>query len=287
MWADPRHPDALSQTLDEAPQARWVQLPFAGIENFIHLIDHDRVWTCGKGVYAEPVAELALTLALAGMRGSARTPGRRSGPVRRAATSAGPGSRSSAAAVSPSRWCGCCSRSTATSRSCAATSRTSTVSTMCWSPTATPTRSGRGSGGLRAGAHPRDRGHHLGRRAGVDGGPRVAVNVARGRHVVTEDLVEALAQRRIGGAGSTSPTRSRSRRPSPVDDAQLPDHATRREHARDGGPVAVRADHAPTCGCSPVRGVDRARRRRRRVLTVASRRVDRPRRRHAGRPPRR
>ena len=27
------------------------------------------LWTCGKGVYAEPVAELALTLALAGMRG--------------------------------------------------------------------------------------------------------------------------------------------------------------------------------------------------------------------------
>jgi phosphoglycerate dehydrogenase-like enzyme len=26
------------------------------------------VWTCGKGVYAEPVAELALTLALAGLR---------------------------------------------------------------------------------------------------------------------------------------------------------------------------------------------------------------------------
>jgi phosphoglycerate dehydrogenase-like enzyme len=46
-----------------------VQLPFAGIENFIHLVDESRLWTCGKGVYAEPVAEMALTLALAGMRG--------------------------------------------------------------------------------------------------------------------------------------------------------------------------------------------------------------------------
>ncbi len=69
IWADPRDPDTLAKALDDAPQARWIQLPFAGIENFSHLIDHDREWTCGKGVYAEPVAELALSLALAGMRG--------------------------------------------------------------------------------------------------------------------------------------------------------------------------------------------------------------------------
>jgi phosphoglycerate dehydrogenase-like enzyme len=69
VWADPRHPDALAEALDVAADARWVQLPFAGIENFVHLVDHDREWTCGKGVYAEPVAEMALSLALAGMRG--------------------------------------------------------------------------------------------------------------------------------------------------------------------------------------------------------------------------
>ena len=69
VWADPRDPDTLANLLPEAPHARWVQLPFAGIENFIHLIDHDREWTAGKGVYAEPVAELALALAVAGMRG--------------------------------------------------------------------------------------------------------------------------------------------------------------------------------------------------------------------------
>jgi phosphoglycerate dehydrogenase-like enzyme len=39
------------------------------VEGFAHLVDDDRVWTCAKGVYADPVAELALTLALAGMRG--------------------------------------------------------------------------------------------------------------------------------------------------------------------------------------------------------------------------
>ncbi|MBA3605011.1 MAG: hydroxyacid dehydrogenase [Acidimicrobiia bacterium] len=69
VWAAPRSPDKLAQALDAAPGVTWVQLPFAGIENFVHLVDHDRVWTCGKGVYAEPVAEMALALALGGMRG--------------------------------------------------------------------------------------------------------------------------------------------------------------------------------------------------------------------------
>ena len=69
VWADPREPHSLAAALEAAPKARWVQLPFAGIENFVHLVDHDREWTCGKGVYAEPVAEMALSLALAGLRG--------------------------------------------------------------------------------------------------------------------------------------------------------------------------------------------------------------------------
>ena len=46
-----------------------MQLPWAGVERFVHLVDDERVWTCAKGVYAEPVAELALTLGLAGLRG--------------------------------------------------------------------------------------------------------------------------------------------------------------------------------------------------------------------------
>ena len=45
-----------------------MQVPFAGVETFIHLVDDNRQWSCGKGVYADPVAELALGLALAGMR---------------------------------------------------------------------------------------------------------------------------------------------------------------------------------------------------------------------------
>lgn len=69
VWADPRHPDLLVQAIERAPHLRWVQLPFAGIENFVRFLDTDHVWTCGKGVYAEPVAEMALTLGLAGLRG--------------------------------------------------------------------------------------------------------------------------------------------------------------------------------------------------------------------------
>lgn len=69
VWSNARDPQGLGAALHANPELRWVQLPFAGIENFVHLVDDDRVWTCGKGVYAEPVAEMALSLALAGMRG--------------------------------------------------------------------------------------------------------------------------------------------------------------------------------------------------------------------------
>ena len=69
VWARPTGADELVSTLARGPDVRWVQTPFAGVEPLIHLMDDGRTWTCGKGVYAEPVAELALALALAGMRG--------------------------------------------------------------------------------------------------------------------------------------------------------------------------------------------------------------------------
>jgi phosphoglycerate dehydrogenase-like enzyme len=69
VWASPADPVGLERALASAPGVRWVQLPWAGVEAYIDLVDGDRLWTCGKGVYADPVAELALTLALAGMRG--------------------------------------------------------------------------------------------------------------------------------------------------------------------------------------------------------------------------
>ncbi len=68
VWADARDPQGLGRLLGENPGIEWVQVPFAGVENFVPIVDGTRTWTCGKGVYAEPVAEHALGLALAGMR---------------------------------------------------------------------------------------------------------------------------------------------------------------------------------------------------------------------------
>jgi len=63
IWADPETPEHLSEHCHD--KTDWVQLPYAGIEPFIHLLDRDRVWTCGKGVYARPVAEHVLAFILA------------------------------------------------------------------------------------------------------------------------------------------------------------------------------------------------------------------------------
>ena len=72
IWASHNTPDELRDLLAAHPGIRWVQLPFAGIEPYLDVIDEGRLWTCGKGVYAEPVAEHALALALGGMRGLSR-----------------------------------------------------------------------------------------------------------------------------------------------------------------------------------------------------------------------
>jgi phosphoglycerate dehydrogenase-like enzyme len=70
VWAEPAKAKELDQLLhDSATSVKWVQLPWAGIEPYVDVIHDDRIWTCGKGVYAEPVAEHALTLLLAGLRG--------------------------------------------------------------------------------------------------------------------------------------------------------------------------------------------------------------------------
>lgn len=68
VWTDPSDAPGLRRVLDSHPLLRWVQLPWAGVEPYLDVLDHDRIWTAGKGVYAEEVAEHALALALAGMR---------------------------------------------------------------------------------------------------------------------------------------------------------------------------------------------------------------------------
>jgi phosphoglycerate dehydrogenase-like enzyme len=75
VWTSPGYgsapsPADLIALLKANPAIRWVQLPWAGVEPFAAagVFDDEHVWTCGKGVYARPVAEHALALALAGLR---------------------------------------------------------------------------------------------------------------------------------------------------------------------------------------------------------------------------
>ncbi|MGH7920219.1 MAG: NAD(P)-dependent oxidoreductase [Candidatus Dormibacteraceae bacterium] len=60
--------DELARTLARAPGVTWVQLPAAGVEAYGTLFGDGRLWTSAKGAFAEPVAEHALALTLAGLR---------------------------------------------------------------------------------------------------------------------------------------------------------------------------------------------------------------------------
>jgi phosphoglycerate dehydrogenase-like enzyme len=70
VWTVPGDWDGLGDAVRRSPGARWVALPYAGVEGVVAagVVDTDRTWTCAKGVYSEPVAEHALALALAGLR---------------------------------------------------------------------------------------------------------------------------------------------------------------------------------------------------------------------------
>lgn len=66
IWADPQNPQLFPGIVHDGLD--WVQLPYAGIGPFLDNLDHQRLWTCGKGVYARPVAEAVLAMLLAGLR---------------------------------------------------------------------------------------------------------------------------------------------------------------------------------------------------------------------------
>jgi len=70
VWTDAAAMYQLRAVLAARPGISWVQLPQAGIERAVDagVIDHERRWTSAKGAYAEPVAEHALALLLAGLR---------------------------------------------------------------------------------------------------------------------------------------------------------------------------------------------------------------------------
>ncbi len=277
VWAIPRHPERLAELLEANPQIRWVQLPFAGIETFIHLTADGRTWTCGKGVYADPVAELALTLLLGGMRGmgvyARRTTWEKSDAnelgnnlLGARVTILGGGG----IAESLLRLLGGFGAATTVLRRDGSTptpgaDRTLGVD-MLHEVFAT-------SDAVVLALAMTPETHGIIDAAALAALPEHAwlVNVARGPHVVTDDLVAALRdgvdRRRRAGRDRS---RAAARRPPAVDHAQRAHHAARRQHAGHGGAAAGRPRHRerapPDRGGTP----DRPRRPRARVLSAAA-----------------
>ena len=68
VWANPAGVDSFPEVVANAQNLEWIQLPYAGIEPFAHHLDDRWTWTCGKGVYAPAVAETALGMILAGQK---------------------------------------------------------------------------------------------------------------------------------------------------------------------------------------------------------------------------
>ncbi len=202
VWTDPRDPEGLRRLLDERPELAWVQLPWAGIEPYVGVLDHDRTWTCGKGVYADPVAEQALAFALAGLRAFDRwVPARTwEGPAGRNLLGArvvvlgGGGITESLLRLLGPFGC----HVTVVRRRdepVPGADRTVTVDRLdevlpeadVWFLTLALT--------------PETEGIVDARRLALLPDHAWLVNVARGRHVVTDDLVDALRAGTIGGAG--------------------------------------------------------------------------------------
>ena len=67
VWTDYARPDLLAAMLEENPQLRFVQLPFAGVDAFSKIIaGHPEItFASAKRSYSEPVAEHALMLCMA------------------------------------------------------------------------------------------------------------------------------------------------------------------------------------------------------------------------------
>jgi len=202
VWTDPKDPDGLGRLLDERPEIRWVQLPWAGIEPYVDVLDADRAWTCGKGVYAEPVAEQALMLALAGLRGMgtyaratawARPIGRNLLGATAVVVGAGGIAEALVRLLGPFGCDVVVVRRRAEPFPGAA--RTVTLEGL------DKELPGAGVVFVTAALTPQTEGLFDERRLRLLPPHAWLVNVARGRHVVTNDLVRILEEEAIGGAG--------------------------------------------------------------------------------------
>ena len=204
VWSAPADPGGLGEVLDAHDRIRWVQLPWAGIEPYVDVVraHPERTWTCGKGVYAEPVAEHALALVLAGRRGLDRfaRAGRWTRPAganllgARVTILGGGGITASLLRLLGPFGCDV------------------TVVRRRPEPMAGASRvvgddgldaalSGADVVVLALALTPETEGVVDARRLALLAPGATLVNVARGRHVVTDDLVAALADGTLGSAG--------------------------------------------------------------------------------------
>jgi phosphoglycerate dehydrogenase-like enzyme len=203
VWTDPADPAGLGALLDAHPQIRWVQLPWAGIEPYAEVVQAhaERTWTCAKGVYAEPVAEHALALALAGLRqigtyARARSWSRGVGVNllgARVVVLGGGGITESLLRLLGPFGCDVTvvRRSPAPMEGARAVVGEEALDEVLGSATLVV---------LALALTPQTTGILDRRRLELLGPDAWVVNVARGAHIVTDDLVAVLAEGRIGGA---------------------------------------------------------------------------------------
>jgi phosphoglycerate dehydrogenase-like enzyme len=201
IWTDPVDAAGLRHLLAGLAGVRWVQLPFAGVDRFLGLFDDGRTWTSTKGAYSEPVAEHALALALAGLRqlprrARARAWGDQAGlrlagaPV----TIVGAGGITDALL----RFLGPFGvDATVVRRHVAPVAGAATVVGADELDPALPAAA---VVFLTLALTPETTGIIDARRLALMGADAWLVNVARGGHVVTDDLVAALRAGAIGGA---------------------------------------------------------------------------------------
>ncbi len=201
VWADPARPDLFPSTVQGARRLTWVQLPYAGIEPFAHHLDDRLTWTCGKGVYAPAVAETVMALLLGlckNLHGYAREDSW-SGPVgsllagSRVTLLGGGGIASHLLPLLAPFGC----RTTVVRRSgepLAGADRTVASDGLDGVLAETDLLV------LALALTPETAGIIDARRLALMPATAFIVNVARGGHIVTDDLVRALSEGRIAGA---------------------------------------------------------------------------------------
>jgi phosphoglycerate dehydrogenase-like enzyme len=204
VWAAIGDAEGLASVLDDNPQLRWVQLPWAGVEPYVDVIrSHaELTWTCAKGVYAEPVAEHALALALAGRRnlgaysraGTWTRPRGRNLLGARVTILGGGGIADSLLRLLAPYGCDV----TVVRRSPAPLAGAARV---VGSDQLDEALTGAEVVVLALALVPETEGLIDGRRLALLDRDATLVNVARGRHVVTDDLVAALRDGTLGSAG--------------------------------------------------------------------------------------